>query len=74
MENTETKTPDQHSSLQPLAVPPDGVRALLGSKRISSVTLWRLEKQGRLKRVPGLRQRLYTVDSVRALVEGRGAS
>jgi hypothetical protein len=74
METTESKVPISQPTLEPLAVDPDGVRALLGSKRISSVTLWRMEKEGRLKRVPGMRQRLYTIASVRALVAGKGAA
>lgn len=74
MESTETKSHTTQPTLEPLAVDLEGVRALLGSKRISRVTCWRMEKEGRLKRVPGLRQCLYTVASVRALVAGKGAS
>lgn len=32
---------------------------------VSSVTLWRLEKRGLLKPIPGLRHRLYSVESLR---------
>lgn len=41
---------------------------------VSSVTLWRLEKRGVLKPIPGLRHRLYSVESLRRFAAtGRAA-
>jgi hypothetical protein len=57
--------------LAPLAVDENGFRFLIGDPSISSVTIWRLEKRGLLKRVPGIRRKLFTVDSVRAFIAGR---
>lgn len=65
MKTTETKP---HPTLEPLAVDNDGVRQLLGAN-LSNVTIWRMEKQGKLRRVPGVRTRLFTVSSIRRLVE-----
>ena len=57
-------------SIEPLAVDLDGVRQLLGTP-ISDVTIWRLEKKGFLQRVPGIRNRLFTVKSIREFVEDK---
>ena len=66
MNNTEANTTPR-PILEPLAVDLDGVRQLLGSN-LSDTSIWRLEKQGLLKRVPGIRARLFTVASIRSLV------
>jgi hypothetical protein len=58
-------------TLEPLAVNEDGVRHLMGAPDLSTVTIWRLEKRGLLKRVPGIRSRLFTVESIRAFVAGK---
>jgi hypothetical protein len=68
--------PEQPSRrpLEPLAVDENGVRFLIGDSCLSTVTIWRLEKRGLLKRVPGIRRRLFTVESVRAYVAGKAVA
>lgn len=44
---------------------------LCAALSISSVTLWRLEKRGLLKAVPGIRHKLYSADSVRQFLNGK---
>lgn len=43
---------------------------LLGG--ISTVSLWRLEKRGLIRPVPGLRHKLYAIQSLRDFVSGKG--
>jgi hypothetical protein len=62
---------DSRLPIDPLAVDETHLVALLGGYKLSTVTLWRLEKRGLLKRLPGVRRRLYTMASVRAFVAGR---
>lgn len=61
-------------TLEPLAVNEDGVRHLIGDPHLSGVTIWRLEKRGLLKRVPGIRRRLFTVKSIRDYIGGNGVA
>ena len=67
-------TLEAFKAIQPLAVPPDGIRHLLGDPDLSDVTIWRMEKRGFLVRVPGIRLRLYTVESVRRFVSGKATA
>lgn len=62
---------DSRLPFEPLAVDETHLVALLGGYKLSTVTLWRLEKRGLLKRLPGVRRRLYTMASVRAFVAGK---
>ena len=51
----------------------DEVRVLLGShkKPIGRTTLWRLEKEGRIRPVPGLvRNKIYAVEELRRFISG----
>lgn len=52
----------------------NGFRHLIGDLSLSSVSIWRLEKRGMIKRVPGIRRRLFTIQSVRDFIAGRTAS
>jgi hypothetical protein len=63
-----TDSSSVNHQLEPLAVDLNGVRQLLGVS-ISDTTIWRLEKKGLIKRVPGIRTRLFTVKSIREMVE-----
>lgn len=65
-----TNSSNLRGNLEPLAVDDDGVRFLIGDPDLSAVTIWRLEKRGLLKRVPGIRRRLFTVKSIRDYVAG----
>jgi hypothetical protein len=56
--------------LEPLAVDENGFRHLIGNPSLSSVSIWRLEKRGLIKRVPGIKARLFTVESVRSFIAG----
>lgn len=58
--------------MEPLAVDADGFRYLVGVPELSDVTIWRLECRRLIKRVPGIRRRLYTVQSIRDYVAGKG--
>ena len=42
---------------------------LLDVLPVSSTTLWRWEKRGILKPIPGIRHKLYSVAAVRLIVE-----
>ncbi len=57
--------------LEPLTVDCDGVRQLLGAD-ISDTTIWRLEKQELIRRVPKLGARRYSIASIRSYVDGTG--
>ena len=57
--------------LEPLAVDENGFRFLIGDASLSSVSIWRLEKRNLIKRVPGIRRRLFTVQSVRDFIAGK---
>ena len=46
----------------------DGAQVCAAIK-ISATTLWRLEKRGRLKSLPGLRHKRYSIAGVRRFVE-----
>jgi predicted DNA-binding transcriptional regulator AlpA len=41
---------------------------------LSKVTIWRLEKRGLLKPVPGIRNKLYSRKAVEAFLEGKVAA
>ena len=61
--------------IEVLALNKRQVCAALGG--ISETTLWRLEKRGLLAPVPGVRNKLYSVEAVRDFVRGgskRGAA
>jgi DNA-binding transcriptional MerR regulator len=47
------------------------VEAITG---LSKVTIWRLEKRGLLKPVPGIRNKLYSRKAVEAFLEGKVAA
>ena len=64
-------TPTEPRELEPLAVDIDGFRRLIGAPGLSAVSIWRLEKRGLIKRVPGIRRPLFTVESVRAFIAGK---
>lgn len=55
--------------IERLAFTPDEIREVIPG--LSDTTLWRLEKRGLIKRVPGIRNRLYSVESVRAFASGK---
>ena len=70
----EYTTQTKGATLEPLAVNLDGLRQLTGHAKLSPVTAWRLEQRHLLKRVPGIRRRLYTLTSVRAFIEGKAGA
>jgi hypothetical protein len=47
---------DPRFPIEPLAVDETHLVALLGGHKLSTVTLWRLEKRGLLKRLSGVRR------------------
>lgn len=47
---------------------------LQDSLKVCYSTLWKWEKQGRLKSVPGLRHKIYTTTEVERFLSGKGAS
>jgi hypothetical protein len=69
MHTTETTKPA--SAPEKLAYHRDELCTLLG---LSVVSLWRLEKRGLLRRVPGLKVPLFSAQAVRDFLEGRTAT
>jgi hypothetical protein len=51
------------ATVEPMALNAEQTRKALGD--ISEVTLWRLNKRGLLRPVPGIRHRLYSVASIK---------
>jgi hypothetical protein len=45
---------------------------LCAALSISAVTLWRLEKRGLLRAVPGVRHKIYSADTVHRFLAGKG--
>jgi len=62
----DTTQPNDAKPVEKLAYTGDEVNEILGG--ISSVTRWRLEKKGLLKRVPGIGRPLYSRKAVMALL------
>jgi hypothetical protein len=60
------------AAIEPLAVGENGISAFFGGERVSSVTLWRWSKAGLIERVPGTRRKLWTVESIKRMVAGKG--
>jgi len=65
-------TQDQPRTIEPLACRREEACRLLGG--ISTVSLWRMEKAGLIRPVPGIRHKLYSLQSLRDFVAGKGAS
>ncbi len=57
--------------VKPLAVRKRTARSMLGD--ISDVSLWRLERRGLIKAIPGLRHKLYSVESLERFAAGKAA-
>lgn len=57
-------------SVQKLAYSAKEASEALG---VSTTTLWRLEKRGLIRAVPGMRVKLYGVDELRRFVGGKSA-
>lgn len=47
---------------------------LCASLGVSETTLWRIEARGMIRSVPGIRRKLYSVESVRAFLAGKAAA
>ena len=71
MDTNKNQIESSRHSLEPLAVDMAGLRHLIGDPSLSTITAWRMEKRGLIKRVPGLRKRLFTVLSVRNYIAGK---
>ena len=64
------RTAREVAQIEPGAVNIDGLRHLIGDPALSDTAAWRLEKRGKIKRVDGIRTRLWTVASVREFITG----
>lgn len=58
------------SETTPLLVDKRTACAMLGG--ISDVTIWRLESRGLIQSAPGLRHKLYNVESLKRFAAGKG--
>ena len=58
-------------AIERLAFSGEEIQRALG---VSSVTLWRLEKRGLLRPLPGLRRKLYATSEVQRFLSGRRAA
>lgn len=47
---------------------------LASSLGLSEITIWRLERKGLLRAVPGVRHKIYSVAAVQRFLDGRGTA
>lgn len=69
MPTTKTTTAPSHA-VEKLAYSGKELQRLLG---LSVVSIWRLERRGLLRAVPGIRSKLYSRKNVEAFLEGKSA-
>ena len=66
-----TKNETAAGTVERLALNKRDARLALGG--VSETTLWRLEQRGLITSIPGLRHKLYSVESLKRFVSGRAA-
>jgi hypothetical protein len=66
------KNASTERSIERLALNKAEAREALGG--ISAVTIWRLERRGLIQAIPGLRHKLYSVESLKRFVAGKATA